>query len=585
MSDTSTLRKSLAEVECFADLDDRALLKIEQMMQTRSYYPDAIISNEGDAGDWAFIVARGDVVVIKEAEGGSPVRIATLQPGDWGGMMSLFERAPRSATLQAKGDVELWVLSHDIFQELLDDIPGMASGMLQFLSRRLRHDSFTLASTLQYVDAMGLEAIYRECSPQERLILDTINQRISGAESLDEIMNFLYESIGRVGACDRLSLAFIVEDGARVVSHWTRSVTEPLVLPDGYAADLQVGSLQQVLDSGKPRVINDLAQYLKAHPDSIPTRHIVAEGMRSSMTCPLIVMGRPIGFLFRNSRQTGAFDDHQVQLHGAIARSIGQAVEKAYRIEELTEANRAYTEMVGFISHELRSPVASMVTDARLLLGGYLGDLTEKQRDKVKRSIDKGEYLLSLVREYLTLDQMDSGLLTGNMQPDINFIDRVANPAIDIVDAQSEAKGMTIVRHYSDDCPTIECDPDLMTIAMVNLVGNAVKYGFEKGEVRVTVAPESDQLRVTVWNEGPGFAKEQRAQLFRKFSRLDSPELKKQKGTGVGLYSTWRIINLHHGRIGARSTLSEWAEFYFAMPLAQPPEAAADESEGESSDA
>jgi signal transduction histidine kinase len=76
-----------------------------------------------------------------------------------------------------------------------------------------------------------------------------------------------------------------------------------------------------------------------------------------------------------------------------------------------------------------------------------------------------------------------------------------------------------------------------------------------------------------VWNEGPGFAPEDRGRLFQRFSRLRSSHGDNKRGTGVGLYSSWRIIQLHNGRIRARSEPGEWAEFAFelAQPL-QPPE-------------
>jgi signal transduction histidine kinase len=71
-----------------------------------------------------------------------------------------------------------------------------------------------------------------------------------------------------------------------------------------------------------------------------------------------------------------------------------------------------------------------------------------------------------------------------------------------------------------------------------------------------------------VWNQGPGFAQAQKNRLFRRFSRLDDPALKARRGTGVGLYNAWRIIQLHKGRITAESKQGEWAKFCFEIPAA-----------------
>ena len=74
------------------------------------------------------------------------------------------------------------------------------------------------------------------------------------------------------------------------------------------------------------------------------------------------------------------------------------------------------------------------------------------------------------------------------------------------------------------------------------------------------------KLKVAVWNEGPGFGPDEKNKLFRRFSRLDDPILKKQRGTGVGLYNAWRIIQLHNGSISAESKQGEWAQFAFEIP-------------------
>ena len=576
------LRELLRKGEFFASLDDAAMGILESYMRPVCYRADAVICQDGERGDWTFIVAEGEVAVIKAAKDGTLIQVTTLGPGDWGGMMSLFEHAPRSAKLEARTNVELWMLDHVALEQLLTTIPGLAMGLLGFMSRRLRVDAVHLAATLRYVNVAGLEEIYEQCSPPERLILDTINHRVAAAESLDEIMNFLFESVTQIGDCDRMTLAFVEDDGNRVVTHWTRSTYDTVLLPLGFTQALEGGALQQVIASGQPRVVDDLVEYLQERPESRPTQLLVGEGLRSSMTCPLVVEGRTVGMLFRGSCRRKAFDQHQVRLHLAIAESISQAVEKAYRIEQLTEANRAYSEVLGFVSHELKSPIASMVTDARLLCGGYLGQLNDAQRSKIQRTIAKGEYLLHLVDDYLNLDQIESGAMKGRFRKDVDFIKEVAEFSIEQFEPMIEDKRMTLESQLAP-LPPIECDAGLMKIVVDNLLGNAVKYGREGGTIRITIELDGDMLQIVVWNEGPGFPKELRANLFRKFSRLGVPELKKEKGTGVGLYSSWRVVRVHGGRITADSKYGQWAQFTVHIPLTQAHDresAAQEETEG-----
>ncbi len=427
-----------------------------------------------------------------------------------------------------------------------------------------------LTDILYYVDSTQAQAPDAEFSLEEKDVLDTIDQKVTAAETLSALADFVFDATRHIYPCDRLGLAFVEEQGRRVVSRYVRSLYEPVHLPVGYAEDLQGSSLAEILRHDRLRIIRDLDAYLQARPESRSTRLLVREGVRSSMTCPLKVEGRNVGLLFRSSRRPNDYNLHQARLHQAMAQRLSQAVEKAYRIDQLTSANRAYNEMLGFVSHELKSPVASMVTQTRLLLDGYLGEITPQQREILGRVVTKGEYLLNLVGEYLGLARLEGGELKARFRQDVDFISLVVNPSIDIVAPQIEQKGMSLERAIPETPIMAELDPDLMKIVLVNLLGNAVKYGHEKGTIKLKLERERDRLLVSVWNEGPGFPESEQNRLFRKFSRLQTPELLKQKGTGVGLYTCWRIIQLHHGRIRARSEPGQWAEFYFDIPQPLP---------------
>jgi signal transduction histidine kinase len=407
-------------------------------------------------------------------------------------------------------------------------------------------------------------------SPQERAVLDTVNQKVAAAASLPKLIDFLFQATRDICPCDRVGVAFIEEEGRLIRSYYSVADYEPLLIDAGYSEVLEKSSLRRVIDEGAVRLIDDLEAYYRQHPNSVSTRLILREGVRSNMTCPLRVDDRNVGVLFRSSRRPRAYTAHQVSLHLHIAERLGQAVEKAYRIEQLRSANLAYAEMLGFVSHELKSPVASLVTDATLLVEGYLGPMTDEQRKKVRRMIAKGNYLLGLVREYLDLARIEGGELRLNLRRVDDFLGEVIDQAIDIVLPQIEDQGMSLERSVPEAMPPVDCDPSLLRIVLVNLLSNAVKYGRPRGRIRVQVVLEDATARVTVWNEGPGFPESAQAVLFRKFSRVHKPELMQQKGTGVGLYTSLRIIQLHGGRIWATSEEGHWAQFAFHIPLNKP---------------
>jgi signal transduction histidine kinase len=423
----------------------------------------------------------------------------------------------------------------------------------------------SLQSTLRYLDPFRDRGARQRISGDERATLRLVNQKVAAKQSLNDVADFLFERTRGIIPCDRIGLAFVDESGERIIAQYARAVYQPLLLTKGYTADLRGTSLERVIRNAEPRIIDDLSLHAERHPASHSSHLLVREGVRSSLTCPLIVEGRVLGFMFRDSRSTRAFTPHHVELEISISERLSQAVEKAWQIELLRAANQAYLEMLAFVSHEIKNPIASLVTDARLLSQGYLGQLEPGQVDKVDRMIGKGEYLLSLVQDYLDLARIDGGGLELSRRQDVDVLAEVIAPSLDLMRSEIERRSMRLELDLSAETMTAECDPGLLRIVVANLLSNAVKYGDEGGLIRVRSVKDPSRMEVSVWNEGAGFAPEDRGRLFQRFSRLRTRgEVK--RGTGVGLYSAWRIVQLHNGRIRARSEPGSWAEFAFELP-------------------
>ena len=178
---------------------------------------------------------------------------------------------------------------------------------------------------------------------QSRLSLLTtlgrVTEKVNSGLTLDEVLGFVYDSFQPLIPYDRIGVA-LIEDGKLVRARWARSAASEIHLGLGYAAPLEGSSLQQVISTGQPRIIDDLEAYLADHPQSDSTRCIVREGMRSSLTGPLIARGRPIGFIFFSSLRRKAYGDEHVGLFREIAGQLSLIVEKSLLLEELAASNR-----------------------------------------------------------------------------------------------------------------------------------------------------------------------------------------------------------------------------------------------------
>jgi signal transduction histidine kinase len=178
---------------------------------------------------------------------------------------------------------------------------------------------------------------------------------------------------------------------------------------------------------------------------------------------------------------------------------------------------------------------------------GYLGLVNFKQRkamDSLTRNLD---YLDATVKKFLNLGRIERGELAVN-KTGLNLKKDVFDVSINSLSPIASKKGLQVTNEISPDL-IVQADSDLMQIVANNLVGNAIKYSPDAGQIKVTARQLNGKVEVEVYNDSTPMTDQQRAKLFQKFSRLDNPETKKVKGTGLGLYITRQIIERHGGSI------------------------------------
>ena len=174
---------------------------------------------------------------------------------------------------------------------------------------------------------------------QELSRLLRVTQKINSGVILDEILQFVYEEIRSVIPFNRIGFSLIDEANGLVVARWAHS-DKPMNLVAGYSSPLAGSTLQTVFDTGQPRIISDLESYAKLKPESDSTQRILKEGLRSSLTCPLIVEGAPVGFLFFSSAEPNTYNNAHVEFYQQIAGQLSVIVEKGRLYSQLAEKNQ-----------------------------------------------------------------------------------------------------------------------------------------------------------------------------------------------------------------------------------------------------
>ncbi len=417
---------------------------------------------------------------------------------------------------------------------------------------------------IEYFDEADLADV--AFSEEQENLLYELNNKIAGRQTLGDVLDYFFDSTMEIYPCDRISVAFLEEDGQRLVSYWTRTLYEDMSLKTGYAEDVRSSSLRKVLWDNRIRIISDIDAYHRDYPHSISTRLLVREGIGANLTCPLRVGDRVVGALFRSSRNKHAYNREHAAFHHAVGERLSQAVEKAYLIDKLDRRNRDYMEMLAFVSHELKNPVATIMMNADILRKGFAGGIDKEQRETVERIFRKGTRLNELIAAYLDLARIEGGGRDPSFSG-IDFVSGVVRPAIEESEELVQDKRMNLSEDLPSEKTNLICDAVLMKSVITNLISNAVKYGRENGRIDLSVKLMDGRLRLIVRNEGAGFREEDRNRLFKRFSRLPTPDHKGVQGTGVGLYTCWRIVNMHKGKMIANSEYGKYAEFGFIVPL------------------
>lgn len=406
---------------------------------------------------------------------------------------------------------------------------------------------------------------------EEFKALARVTEKINAGLLVTEVLDHIFENFHRFIPYNRIGFALLEDDpaqGTLVRSHWARSDADDLKIAADYVAPLAGSSLAGIIATGEPRIINDLVAHLAAHPESSSTRLIVAEGIRSSLTCPLLAMGKPIGFLFFSSRLPSTYRNAHVEIFEEIAGQLSIIVEKSRLYQSLIELAQTRNRFLGMAAHDLRSPVVSLQRSLSLLRGDDGEPPAEEQRrqllDRMQHSCRR---VVLLVEDLLDVSAIDAGTL------------RLDRAALDLralflrvcLEMEPEARAKNIEWHcrVPDGLPPAWGDAARIEQVLENLLSNAVKFSYPGSTVTVTAGLDGDAMRITVADTGQGIAPGEIPKLFQAFGRTSARPTAGEPSTGLGLLISKRLVEAHGGRIWAESEAGLGTRVHFTLPAAR----------------
>jgi len=298
------------------------------------------------------------------------------------------------------------------------------------------------------------------------------------------------------------------------------------------------------------------------------TMVIVAIALLTVIVLSLVITSsitHPISLLIGKTREIakGIFENNLHLSGPPEIKELSEAVNSM--CQRLQAIDKMKTDFFSTISHELRTPLTSIKEGTSLLIDGVGGEITEKQKKLLNIIAGESKRLIELVNSSLDLSKMEAGMMAFNFAKE--DVTPLIHKAVAEIEPLAMAKKIRLRVENQDRLPLVKMDRERVLQVLRNILGNAVKFTFEGGEVRISAQREDWRVKVSINDSGPGIPRENLKTIFEKFQQgpLKNPEHK--RGTGLELAIVKQIIAVHGGKVWAESEPGQGSTFIFVLPV------------------
>jgi signal transduction histidine kinase/CRP-like cAMP-binding protein len=602
----SELTKLMQSMQLFAGVPAASLRRIAGQSQRRLLPKGAVVTREGDPAEEFFLLTAGQLAIT--VAGGDPESppVGIIQAPSWFGELAILIHQPRTATVTALTESEVWTLSRDRFDAAFARHPEMARNLVTTMCERIqRKDRDFLGQSALAIERARLLKDLRERN-EELAALFEVAREVSASLKVDQILRTISTHAAQVTRSDSASI--YLYDEARDAFEIRASYTTP----GEYIQDAeQRGVLGAGIAADEPPATKSLTAraVVARSPIQIPdvegttdyeSRDLLLRwGYRALLAVPLLHGDRITGVMNVRRKRAGEFSPRDVELVTTFARQSAVAIENARLFREiqdkawqLEEVSRHKSRFLASMSHELRTTLNAIIGFSEVLLDPNLGTLPqEEQQEFLTNILTSGKHLLRLINDVLDLSKVEAGKM--ELHPEAVSLAETVEGVLGTVKPLATKKHIQVSSDLAPDLAPAWADPPRLKQILYNLLSNAIKFTPEGGRATVTARTvelstspvvnssrpidhsttrpldsRSEWLEVSVTDTGIGIPAEDLGRIFEEFEQVADRTRPRQEGTGLGLALVKKLVELHGGTVRVTSTPGQGSTFTFTVPVA-----------------
>jgi signal transduction histidine kinase len=307
-----------------------------------------------------------------------------------------------------------------------------------------------------------------------------------------------------------------------------------------------------------PRISDLLLQQREQDPERL--RILRSLELNSTLCAPLVARGRLLGAITLMTELGRELTTDDVRMTENLAGRAATAIANARLYDDAQRALRAREEILAIVTHDLRTPLAAVMTAASLLA---TADAEAPQADRIRHRAETiqraAQHMSRLVQDLTDLAQIDAGRLA--IEKEVQDPRRLVCEAVETLEPIVSRRHCALRCEVGADLPAVACDRERIAQVISNLVENASKVG--AATITIRVDPRDRELVFSVSDTGPGISAEDLPHMFERYWRGRNADY---KGTGLGLPISYAIVKAHGGNMWIESTVGAGTTFYFSIP-------------------